>query len=120
MSQPAAEGELLLRLNQQYLSAVERSDRGWFEEHLAEDFFCSLHDGTLVDRTAYLRRVSAPSPLSRLEAHDVLVRLLDGVALVHARTTFLNEGKPGWGRYTDVWARRSGRWLAVAAHVTRC
>ena len=23
------------------------------------------------------------------------------------------------GRYTDVWARRHGRWLAVSAHVTR-
>ena len=120
MSQPVADGELLLRLNQQYLSAVERSDRGWFEEHLAEDFFCSLHDGTLVDRTAYLKRISAPSPLSQLEALDVLVRLLEGVALVHARTTFLNDGKPGRGRYTDVWAHSSGRWLAVAAHVTRC
>ena len=26
----------------------------------------------------------------------------------------------GQGRYTDVWTRRNGRWLAVAAHVTRC
>jgi hypothetical protein len=24
------------------------------------------------------------------------------------------------GRYTDVWARQGGRWLAVSAHVTRC
>jgi len=23
------------------------------------------------------------------------------------------------GRYTDIWARRNGRWLCVAAHVTR-
>ncbi len=50
----------------------------------------------------------------------MLVRLLDDVALVHARTTFRDEGRPGAGRYTDVWARRDGRWLAVAAHVTRC
>jgi len=42
------------------------------------------------------------------------------VAIVHARTTFtLADGKPGSGRYTDVWARRNGRWQAVAAHVTR-
>ena len=120
MSQPVADGELLLRLNQQYLSAVERSDRGWFEEHLAEDFFCSLHDGTLLDRTAFLVRASAPSSLSGLEGHDIVVRLLGDVALVHARTTFRDGGRPGHGRYTDVWARRDGRWVAVAAHVTRC
>ena len=50
----------------------------------------------------------------------MLVRLLDDVALVHARTTFLDEGRPRRGRYTDVWARRDGRWVAIAAHVTRC
>jgi hypothetical protein len=41
-------------------------------------------------------------------------------AIVHARTTFaLPGGRPGSGRYTDVWVRRNGRWVAVAAHVTR-
>ncbi|MGZ3446750.1 MAG: hypothetical protein ACXWLF_08405 [Myxococcaceae bacterium] len=49
-----------------------------------------------------------------------MVRLVDDVALVHARTTFRDGGRPGHGRTTDVWARRAGRWLAIAAHVTRC
>ena len=30
------------------------------------------------------------------------------------------EENPGHGRYTDIWAKRDGRWVAVAAHVTRC
>jgi len=30
------------------------------------------------------------------------------------------EKETTWdGRYTDVWARRNGEWLAVSAHVTR-
>ena len=42
------------------------------------------------------------------------------VAIVHARTTYnLPGGTPGSGALTDVWARRDGRWQAVAAHVTR-
>ena len=117
---PSADGELLLRLNNEYLRASERSDRGWFEEHLAPDFLCSRPDGTLLDRAAFLVRVSAPSSLSELEGHDILVRLLGDIALVHARTTFRDGGRAGHGRYTDVWARRAGRWLAIAAHVTRC
>jgi len=41
-------------------------------------------------------------------------------AIIHARTTYTGaDGRPGAGRYTDVWARRGGRWLAVSAHVTR-
>jgi len=36
------------------------------------------------------------------------------------RTSYLSgDGARGAGRYTDVWARRDGRWLAVSAHVTR-
>ena len=116
----ASDGEILLRLNDEYLRAAERSDRGWFEEHLAPDFLCSRPDGTLLDRAAFLVRASAPSSLSELEGHDVVVRLLGDVALVHARTTFRDGGRAGHGRYTDIWARRDGRWVAVAAHVTRC
>ena len=120
VSGTSADGEVLLRLNDEYLRASERSDRGWFEENLAPDFVCSRPDGTLLDRAAFLVRVSTPSSLSDLQGHDVLVRLLGDVALVHARTTFRDGGRAGHGRYTDIWARRDGRWVAVAAHVTRC
>jgi hypothetical protein len=120
VSATSGDGEVLLRLNDEYLRSSERSDRGWFEEHLAPDFLCSRPDGTLLDRAAFLVRASTPSSLSDLEGHDVVVRLLGDVALVHARTTFRDGGRPGHGRYTDIWAKRDGRWVAVAAHVTRC
>lgn len=29
------------------------------------------------------------------------------------------DGSAGTGRYTDVWARREGRWLCVSAHFNR-
>jgi hypothetical protein len=112
-------GATLLRANEEYLRAVERSDRGWFEAHLGDDFLCSLPDATLLDKAGFIAELRQPAPLARIEAHDVVVRMLGEVALVHARTTFLREGRPGRGRYTDVWALREGRWLAVAAHVTR-
>jgi hypothetical protein len=47
-------------------------------------------------------------------------RLLGDVAIIHARTSYTAaEGTQRFGRYTDVWARRNGKWLAVSAHVTR-
>ena len=50
-----------------------------------------------------------------------MVRLLGDVAIIHAATRYLKpDGGEGRGRYTDVWARRGGRWLCVSAHVTRC
>jgi hypothetical protein len=68
-----------------------------------------------------LKQTAAPVRISNLEAHDVKVRLLGDVAVIHARTTYvLPNGQPGRGRYTDVWVRSNGSWLAVSAHVTRC
>jgi ketosteroid isomerase-like protein len=91
-----------------------------FDEILADDFVCSNPDGSLVDRAGFLEQTARSVTISGLAAHDVDVRLLGDVAIIHARTTYtLADGRPGTGRYTDVWARRDGRWLAVAAHVTR-
>jgi len=59
--------------------------------------------------------------ISNLQTQEVNVRLMGDVAIIHARTTYAGpDGRSGSGRYTDVWARRHGRWLAVSAHVTRC
>ena len=39
--------DTLVRLNQDYIDAVTSSDRRRFEEILAEDFLCTLPDGSL-------------------------------------------------------------------------
>lgn len=112
--------DALLSLNQDYVRSVQTSDVARFEEILADDFLCSLPDGSLIDRNGFLEQTARPVAISNLEAHDVTVRLMGDVAIIHARTTFVtSDGRSGSGRYTDVWARKGGRWLAVAAHVTR-
>lgn len=112
--------DVLLDLNRDYISSVQNGDVQRFDEILADDFLCSNPDGSLIDRAAFLEQTAKPVTISNLEAHDVNVRLLGDVAVIHARTTYdLPDGRAGAGRYTDVWARRDGRWLAVSAHVTR-
>jgi ketosteroid isomerase-like protein len=111
----------LLALNRDYIHSVETSNAARFDEMLAQDFLCSNPDGSLIDRKTFLERIRQPSSVSNIETHDVKLRLMGEFAIIHARTTFtLNDGKPGHGRYTDVWARRDGSWLCVCAHVTRC
>jgi ketosteroid isomerase-like protein len=110
----------LLELNRDYIRSVQTSDVARFKQILADDFLCSLPDGVLIDRESFLEHTALPPTISNLEVHDVNVRLMGDVAIVHAQTTFTTrDGRPGMGRYTDVWARRGGRWLAVSAHVTR-
>jgi ketosteroid isomerase-like protein len=116
----ASDLDELTRLNQDYIDAVTASNVDRFSEILADDFVCSLPDGRLIDRALFLEQTGRPATISHLQVHDVNVRLMGDFAIVHARTTFtLADGKPGSGRYTDVWARRNGRWQAIAAHVTR-
>jgi ketosteroid isomerase-like protein len=115
-----ADLEVLEQLNRDYIRSVQTSDVRRFDEILADDFLCSNADGSLVDREGFLAQTARPVTISNLEAHDVRVRIIGDVAIIHARTTYtLPDGRAGSGRYTDVWARRAGRWLAVSAHVTR-
>ena len=113
--------DVLLDLNHDYIRSVQNSDVSRFDEILAPDFMCSNPDGSLVDRERFLEQTAKPVAIADLEANDVQIRILGDIAIVHARTTYTQpDGQPGAGRYTDVWTRRDGRWLAVSAHVTRC
>lgn len=113
--------DTLTGLNRDYINSVQTSDVRRFDEILADDFLCSHPDGSLVDRQTFLKQTAQPVAISNLTAHDVQIRLMGDVAIIHARTSYARpDGQPGAGRYTDVWARRGGRWLAVSAHVTRC
>jgi ketosteroid isomerase-like protein len=73
-----------------------------------------------VDKAAFLAQTARPVTIRGLATEDVRVRLFGDVAIIHARTRYTTaDGEVRDGRYTDVWARRGGRWLAVSAHVTR-
>ena len=112
--------DTLAALNTDYINAVQNCDVKRFDEILAPDFHCSNPDGSLIDRAAFLKQTAQPVTIKGLKAEDVLIRIMDDFAIIHARTAYTRaDGQPGGGRYTDVWAKRGWRWLAVSAHVTR-
>jgi ketosteroid isomerase-like protein len=119
-AQAMSDRETLEQLNHDYVRSVDQRDTAWFEKHLAPDFMNSNPDGTLVDRAAFLRQIAAGAGVSAIREHEVLIRLSGDLAIIHARTAYTKpDGKNGGGRYTDIWSRRDGRWLCVAAHVSR-
>jgi ketosteroid isomerase-like protein len=112
--------DVLEQLNQGYIDAVQHSDVRWFEQNLAEDFLNSNPDFTLVDREAFIAQNTRLATFSNFRAEDVRIRILGEVAIIHGQTRYTKAGgQEAAGRYTDVWARRKGRWLCVAAHVAR-
>jgi len=110
----------LTSLNRDYVASVQNSDVKRFDEILADDFYCSNPDKSLVDRAGFLKQTAVPVTIKNLEAHDVKIRVMGDFSIIHARTSYTTaDGQQASGRYTDCWARQDGRWLAVSAHVSR-
>ena len=110
----------LTALNRDYVASVQSSDVKRFDEILAEDFYCSNPDKSLVDRAAFLKQTAVPATIKNLKAEDVKIRLLGDFAIIHARTSYTTpDGQQASGCYTDCWAKQNGKWLAVSAHVSR-
>jgi ketosteroid isomerase-like protein len=117
----ASDYAALEALNENYIRAVRESDTGWFDQYLSQDFLNSNPDGSLVDRAGFLAQIAKPTMVPDLTCEDVQIRILNDIALIHARTAYTKtDGQRGGGRYTDIWMKQSnGSWLCVAAHVTR-
>jgi ketosteroid isomerase-like protein len=107
-------------LNRDYVASVQNCDVKRFDEILAQDFYCTNPDKSLVDRAAFLKQTAVPVTIRNLIADEVEIRVLGDFAIIHARTSYITgDGQQAYGRYTDCWARQNGKWLAVSAHVAR-
>ncbi|MBN9089553.1 MAG: nuclear transport factor 2 family protein [Reyranella sp.] len=112
--------ETLEGLNHDYIASVQGSDVKRFEQILSEDFLNTNPDGSLVDKAGFLKQIAPPAKIRNLACHDVTVRVMGDFAIIHARTSYAYlDGRPGSGRYTDIWARRNAQWVCVAAQVAR-
>jgi Domain of unknown function (DUF4440) len=117
----SADRAILQELNRNYVRSALESDVHWYSENLSDDFYITAPDGGLLNREAFLKRIANPYPGTEAEAVDVMIRILgDDVAIIHSgyRDKKLS-GEIGYGRYTDIYERRNGRWLCVAAHFMR-
>jgi ketosteroid isomerase-like protein len=112
--------EELTALNRDYVASVQNCDVKRFDEILAQDFYCSNPDKSLVDRAAFLKQTAVSVTIRNLTARDVKIRVLGDFAIIHAATSYTTaDGQQAQGRYTDCWAKQNGKWLAVSAHVSR-
>ena len=112
--------DVLTTLNRDYVASVQNGDVRRFDQILAEDFYCSNPDKSLVDRAGFLKQTAIPVTIRNLIADDVKIRVIGDFAIIHGRTSYTTaDGQQAHGRYTDCWARQNGKWLAVSAHVSR-
>jgi ketosteroid isomerase-like protein len=107
-------------LNHDYVASVQNGDVKRFDEILAPEFYCTNPDKSFVDRAGFLKQTALPVTIRNLIEQDVKIRIMGDFAIIHGRTSYTTaDGQQAHGRYTDCWAKQNGKWLAVAAHVSR-
>ena len=106
---------ILEQLNNDYVHSDQFNDAKRFNEFLAEDFIVQT-PGVTRNREEFLDYIAKPRPFKDLAVHDVNIRILSDVALIHARSTFtmLADGVEAASLYTDTYQKRDGIWLCVA------
>jgi hypothetical protein len=106
----------LEQLNADFFHSDQFNDVSRFSEFLAEDFI-SQFPGVTRNRAEFLDYMAQPRPFKDLAMHDVNIRILSDVALIHGRSTYtiVADGAQQEALYTDVYQKREGTWVCVAA-----
>jgi hypothetical protein len=114
--QSAEDLVILGQLNTDYVHSDQFNDVKRFSELLAEDFIVQT-PGVTRNREEFLEYIAEPRPFQDLAVHDVNIRILSDVALIHARATYtmLDDGVEQQALYTDTYQKREGSWVCVAA-----
>ena len=107
---------ILEQLNNDFFHSDKSRDAERFIEFLAEDFI-SQFPGVTRNRAEFLEYIARPRPFKDLAVHDVNIRILSDVALIHGRSTYtmLADGVEQEALYTDTYQKREGTWVCVAA-----
>src|ERR1700685_3390700 len=115
--------EILKKLNRDFLNAIVNRDTATLGNILADDFMLINPGGAKRNKTDNLSSALAPNQqVVSIHIDSVEVRLLtDEIGLVTAWTYNVikadNKENAFNICYQDVYMKRKGRWVAVAAHV---
>jgi hypothetical protein len=114
----------LLALEARWDSAVVRKDVALLEGILDPGFVFIDADGAVSTRTGMLAGLQDPDlVIDPFETRDVLVRVYGGTAVLtgwYEQTgRYRGRAYRSRMRYTDVYVRNAGRWIAVSAHASR-
>jgi hypothetical protein len=107
---------ILEQLNLDYNHSDQASDAKRFSEFLAEDFIVQT-PGVTRNREEYLEYIAKPRPFKNLALHEVKIRILGDVALIHGRATYtmIADEVEQEALYTDAYQKREGVWVCVSA-----
>jgi ketosteroid isomerase-like protein len=122
-AQSKRDAEEVARLDREVGDALTRADAKRLRELVAEDFVATNPQGRTMTREEAIAVVTAPDYRPDFIVNEILdVRIFGDVALVRAlgkaRGRIQGQEVSAQFTYLRVWARRNGKWQAVAAQAT--
>ncbi|MGD9904562.1 MAG: nuclear transport factor 2 family protein [Vicinamibacterales bacterium] len=120
--QPTDDTATLLELERRLAAAWVAGDRAFIEGLLADDWSVTDGAGQVLSRSQVLMETfgSVDRRIEAMAIDDVRVRFVGEVAIVTGRNRVTGSYRGQSGtvvlRFTDVFARRDGRWQVVVSH----
>jgi ketosteroid isomerase-like protein len=116
----------LLKLEREWLDAYIKRDQAAMERIEADDFVITFPNGQMSNKAqqvAELKRPAPAGPPPQFYTEETKMRMIgDDVAILTG--IFVAKYQAGGkevvekSRYTDVWAKRGGRWQVVSSHLS--
>jgi uncharacterized protein (TIGR02246 family) len=118
----SSDADALKALNAAFIHGYMTKDTAKLSPIFADDFILINPSAQRRNKQEVLNGfVTSPHFLS-CEVDTVEISLHGSIGLVHARAVFTTEDNTkkttGKTDYLDVYEKRKGRWVAIAAHVT--
>lgn len=129
---PVAIEAEITRLEKEWAAAAQRHDAEAVGKILADDLIMTYPDGTTGTKSSELRDIASQAmTVDAWELSDTKVTVLSADAAFITGRGIIKNGKfkapdaktainiSGEYRFTDIYARRNGQWLAVASQATK-
>ena len=117
----AAEQEVLKAFHELDDANIKK-DRATMERLMADDYIYTHSTGTVANKAQDIAETMSPGGnWTASKFDDLKIRIYGDVAVVTGRQTLTGSSKgyvSGPRRITDLWVRRSGRWLNVGGQTT--
>lgn len=112
----------LIALERAYSDALIRGDRAFLESYYAPDWRGGNWLGFWTKATMLKAVLEARYEIRSMTLQNVQVRIVGDIGIVQGVSNEVTrvDGRDTSGRwtFTDVFERRSGRWMAIASHTS--
>jgi ketosteroid isomerase-like protein len=108
----------VIRLDREWSEALPREDIPVLQRILSDDYIFTTIVGNVITKAWYMKK-SEDNHLLSLKTEDVKVRVYGDAAVVTGRVKVGLLDRTDLARYTNVYAKRQGRWQLTTTQFTR-